>query len=83
MDANKLKKQGAAPTCRALADEAADLVQAAALVQAGRAETLVHVDLTVNALESWVIEGRKEDLISFNQDLIYLFDYYCVLICST
>jgi len=40
------------PTCWALADKAADLVQTFALVQTGRAEALVHLDLTVNSLKS-------------------------------
>lgn len=39
-------------TCWALADEAADLVVTFTLVQTRRAETLVHVDLTMSPLES-------------------------------
>ena len=57
------------PTCWALADKAADLVQTFALVQTGRAEALVHLDLTVNSLKSWTNDANKVYDFKFSQKL--------------
>lgn len=50
------------PTCWALADKAADLVQTFTLVQTGGAETLIHLYLTMSPLKS-CMHGEKQVLI--------------------
>lgn len=54
------------PTCRALADKAADVVQTFTLVQAGGAHALIHLYLTMSPLESCA-HDKKQVFIDFSQ----------------
>lgn len=57
------------PTCWALADKAADLVKTFTLVQTGRAETLIHLYLTMSPLESCMHDKKVLRNFFFSQKL--------------